>query len=119
LYKLEEEARSAKARRLRLTRKERTDLRFLRVLYSRHIEPYDPDKDPSYHPLRDAPVAEDGNLYRRDSKLRPPKDGEIEEEFVDIPRYCYPPHARLPPHDEADILYVDAAGFRWSNKLLA
>jgi hypothetical protein len=64
----------------RLTRKERTDLRFLRQLDpSPKHRSYDADDDLHYHPLRDEPFAEDGNLYPADSKLRQLKDGDIVE----------------------------------------
>ena len=56
----------------RLTRKERVDLRLLRLLYPQH-SPYrfNPDADLFHYPLRDQPVAADGNLYPQNSKLRP------------------------------------------------
>jgi hypothetical protein len=120
LYALKEKERIARARRLRLTRRQRTELRFLRLLYPQEPSDYNPYLDESYNcPLRDASFAQNDMLYPPDSKLRPPKDDEIEEEFVEIPPYCYPPHARLPPPNETDILYVDEAVFRWSNKLLS
>jgi hypothetical protein len=73
-----------------LTRKERTDLRFLRRLYPPpKPRPYDADDDLGYHPLRDEPFAEDGNLYPANSKSRPLKDGDIVEEFVVVPPYVY------------------------------
>jgi hypothetical protein len=101
-----------------LTRKERTDWRFLRRLYpSPKPRTYHADDELRYHPLRDEPFAEDGNLYPADSKLRPLKYEDIEE-YVDIPPYCYPPHAKLPPLKEGDVLYVDPAGYRWSHKLI-
>jgi len=92
LYALKEKERIARARRLRLTRRERTELRFLRLLY-----PQSPHRDPSsdelhpllngpHYPLRDEPCAQDDKWYRPNSKLRPPKDDEIEEEFVEIPK---------------------------------
>ena len=117
LYALNDKERIARQSGPRLTRKERIDLRFLRVLYSRLPPPRDPCSDElslhDYQPLRDEPLAEDGNLYPADSKLR-----EIEEDFVAIPKYCYPPHARMPPLKDDDVIYVDSKGFRWSNKLL-
>jgi hypothetical protein len=73
----------------RLTRKERVDLRLLRLLYPPH-SPYrfNPDNDTSYHPLRDEPIAADGNLYPQNSKLRPelPNDEDL---FVEVPRDVY------------------------------
>jgi len=51
-----------------------------------------PDDDLVYYPLRDEPVAADGNLYPQNSKLRPVppdlKDQDFEE-FVDVPRDVY------------------------------
>jgi len=100
----------------RLTRKERTDLRCLRLLYPQQSPHYYREDDLSYHPLRDAPFAEDGNLYPPDSKLRPLKDGDIEE-FVHVPPYFYPPHAKLPRLGDRGSVYVlpDFPGFRWSD----
>jgi hypothetical protein len=45
------------------------------------------------HPFHDAEPAADGNIYSRDSKLRPASAGEpnsIEDfiEYVDVPPYC-------------------------------
>jgi hypothetical protein len=79
----------------RLTWKERVDLRFLRLLYPQH-SPYwfNPDDDllQQAYPLRDEPVAADGNLYPQNSKLRPIppdlKDDDFEE-FVEVPRDVY------------------------------
>ncbi len=76
-----------------LTRKERADLRFLRLLYPQHSRyPFNPDDDTSYQPLRDDPFAADGNLYPPNSKLRPLlpdlKDDDFEE-FVEVPRDVY------------------------------
>lgn len=73
----------------RLTWKERVDLRFLRLLYPRR-SPYwfNPDDELVHYPLRDEPVAADGNLYPQNSKLRPlPPDLKDEdfEEFVEVP----------------------------------
>ena len=125
---LQDRQRNFKKNRIgpRLTWQERFDLRLLRLLYSKPTQDPDPKPDQGPggeehcdHPFRHAQFAEDGNLYPPNSKLRPPKDGGIEEEFVELPPYCYPPRARLPPHKEEDILYVDAAGFRWSKKLIA
>ncbi len=84
---------SKKAFGPRLTRKERVDLRFLRLLYPPH-SPYrfSPDDDTHYQPLRDEPVAADGNLYPQNSKLRPVppnvKDEDFDE-FVEVPRDVY------------------------------
>lgn len=117
---LEDKQRRFKKRRgPRLTCKEQVDLRFLRPLYPRHI----PDRDPSfaefyYDIFRDQPFSEDGNVYPWDSKLRPATVKHIEE-FDQLPPYCYPPHARLPPLKAGDVLYVDPAGFRWSYRLIA
>ena len=92
----------------RLTRKEAVELRFLRLLYPRSRQsPLPPDQDDFYQPLRDAPLAVDGNLYPSHSKLAPLKEGEIEE-FVDVPPYVighpgYPGHRwlwKLPAHDD-------------------
>jgi hypothetical protein len=100
-----------------LTPKEENDLAFLRQFYSYSRPKHDPCFDEfschDYSPLRDEPLADDGNLYAPNSKLR-----EIEEEFVAIPKYCYPPHAIMPPLKDDDVLYTDSKGFRWSNKLL-
>ena len=77
----------------RLTRKQQVDLRFLRLLYPPH-SPYrfNPDDDLFHYPLRDEPVAADGNLYPQNSKLRPVspdlKDEDFEE-FVEVPRDVY------------------------------
>ena len=74
LYALNDKERIARQGGPRLTRKERIDLRFLRVLYSHLPPPRDPCSDElslhNYDPLRDEPFAEDGNLYPSDSKLR-------------------------------------------------
>jgi hypothetical protein len=119
LYALNDKERIARNLGPRLTRRERIELRFLRMLYSQETGNYNPYLDETcYCPLRDEPLAQDDNLYPPNSKLRPPKDDEIEEEFVEIAKYCSPPHARVPPQNEADILYVDDSDFRWSNKLL-
>jgi len=93
LSKLRDKARIFKNGGPRLTRKERTDLRLLRLLYPQG-KPYtfNPDNDLSYHPLRDEPLAEDGNLYPQNSKLRP-----LFEEFVDVPPYVYG-HPGYPGH---------------------
>jgi len=102
LYELRDKARSfKKGFGPRLTRKERTDLRFLRLLYPQGKPcTFDPKKDLSYHPLRDEPVAADGNLNPQNSKLRPvPPDLKDEdfEEFVEVPRYVYG-HPGYPGH---------------------
>ena len=73
----------------RLTWKERADLRLLRLLYPQHSRyPFNPDGDSVYQPLRDEPVAADGNLYPPNSKLRPelPNDEDL---FADVPRDVY------------------------------
>lgn len=96
-----------------LTWKEKTDLRFLRLLYSWPSPHYDPDLyEFDDHPFRNEP-AEDGNFYPPNSKLRPLKDGDIEE-FVEVPPYCYPPNSKLP--DDPPPLYVhrDFPGYRWA-----
>jgi hypothetical protein len=98
LYLLRDKARIFKNGGPRLTRKERTDLQLLRLLYPQG-KPYtfNPDKDLSYHPLRDEPFAVvDGNLYPPNSKLRSLKDGDFEE-FVDVPPYVYG-HPGYPGH---------------------
>ena len=93
LYELKEKERVFRSRGDRLTRKELTDLRLLRLLYSptQSSLSFGPDDDLGYHPFRDEPVAEDGNLYPPKSRLRPvpgsPKD-EIDE-IVSLPRYVY------------------------------
>ncbi len=49
-----------------LSRQERNNLRLLRMLYTPSKPRGEPEAgldDPSYHPFRDEPVAEDGNLY--------------------------------------------------------
>jgi hypothetical protein len=81
----------------RLTWREQVDLRFLRLLYPTEKPPrlylgnaFD------YEPLRDEPLAADGNLYPAGSKLAPLKDGEIEE-FIDIPPFVYG-HPGYPGH---------------------
>ena len=87
----------------RLTRKEKADLRFLRRFYSQPRESPPGlllDDKSFYLPLRDEPLAADGNLYPPNSKLAPVKDGDIIEEFVDVPPYVignpnYPGHTRL------------------------
>ena len=94
LYELKEKERVFRSRGDHLTRKELTDLRLLRLLYSATQSSLSlgPDDDLGYHPFRDEPVAEDGNLYPPKSRLRPvpgsPKDEEIDE-FVSLPRYVY------------------------------
>jgi hypothetical protein len=93
LNDLREKARASKrAYGPRLTRRERVDLRLLRLLYSpaESAFTYKPDEDPHYHPLRDEPFAENGNLYPPDSRLRPAPSGAADEdfvEFVDCPPY--------------------------------
>ena len=92
LYDLREKARLSKnGAGRRLTRQEQANLRLLRLLYpSSPFFSYDPDEDLQYHPLRDELFAEDGNLYPRNSRLRPvpssPEDADFVE-FVDVPRY--------------------------------
>jgi hypothetical protein len=75
----------------RLTGKEQVDLQLLRLLYSSSpLFSYDPDKDLQYHPLRDEPFAENGNLYPPKSRLRPVPSSSEDEDFVefgDVPRY--------------------------------
>jgi hypothetical protein len=94
LYELKDKERIFRSRGDRLTRKELTDLRLLRLLYSpaKSSLSFGPDDDLGYHPFRDAPVAEDGNLYPPKSRLRPapgsPSDEEIDE-FVSLPRHIY------------------------------
>jgi hypothetical protein len=94
LYELKEKERIFRSRGDHLTRKELTDLRLLRLLYSpaKSSLSFGPDDDLGYHPFRDAPVAEDGNLYPPKSRLRPapgsPSDEEIDE-FVSLPRHIY------------------------------
>ena len=121
LYALNDKERTARNERSRLTPKECTDLRFLRVLYSRPLAHYDPCSDellcPGYYPLRDEPLAEDGNLYAPDPRLRPLDDAGFAE-LAHLLRHCYPPQARMPPLKENDILYVDSKGFRWSKELV-
>ena len=58
--------------------------RAIRIIHSRVPLGSDPDDEFYYQPLRDAPLAVDGNLYPPKSKLPPQKDGEFEE-FVDCP----------------------------------
>lgn len=123
LYELNEKARIAKNTRKRLTRKERADLRFLRVLYSvlperdRSSDESDLYPDEPYYPFRHEQPAEDGNFYPPNSKLRL-LNIEGFEEFSDLPPYCYPPTARLPPLKEGDKFNVDEKGFRWSYQKL-
>jgi hypothetical protein len=93
-YELKDKERLFRIRGDRLTRKELTDLRLLRLLYppTQSSLSFGPDDDLGYHyhPFRDEPVAEDGNLYPAKSRLRPtpgsPSDEEIDE-IVSIPRY--------------------------------
>jgi hypothetical protein len=92
----DKERRFRNRRGARLTWKERTDLRFLRLLYPQQSTQYNPDYELHYQPLRDAPLASNGNLYPPDSKLAPLKEGEIEE-FVDVPPYIYG-HPAYPGH---------------------
>jgi hypothetical protein len=77
----------------RLTRKERLDLRLLRLLYSPSLSAFSPGLGDQFyydHPFSDQPFAEDGNLYPPDSHLRPapssPEDDDFVE-FVDCPPY--------------------------------
>lgn len=70
-----------------LTWKEQVDLRFLRLLYQQHNRRAFIQTMFDYEPLRDHPLSKDGNLYPADSKLRPLEDGEIAEEFVDLPPF--------------------------------
>jgi hypothetical protein len=92
---LKQKARAFKGRHgPRLTRREWVELRLLRLLYSpsESAFEYKPDDDPHYHPLRDEPVAENGNLYPPNSRLRPaPNDPEDADfvELVEVPRYEY------------------------------
>jgi hypothetical protein len=72
-----------------LTQKEQADLRVLRLLYPQSASRRSTVDELEYWPLRDAPLAADGNLYPVDSKLRPLVEGEIIEEFVDVPPYVY------------------------------
>lgn len=78
-----------------LSRKDQNNLRLLRQLYSHHKprgaanEELD---DIHYHSFRDAPLAEDGNLYPPGSKLRPAAknlDQDDFVEFVDSPPILY------------------------------
>jgi hypothetical protein len=121
LYVLKDKERIARNGGPRLTPKECTDLRFLRVLYSYPSPHYDPCSDellcPDYHPFRNEPLAEDGNLYPPDPRLRPLDDAGFTE-LAHLLRHCYPPHARMPPLKYDDVLYVDSKGFRWSTKLV-
>jgi hypothetical protein len=97
----------------RLTWKETTDLRFLRSLYPTKDFHYDPDfHEFDGHPFRNEP-AEDGNFYPPHSKLRPLKDGDIEE-FVEVPPYCYPPNAKLPDNPPRLYVHRDFPGYRWA-----
>ena len=88
-----------------LTQKEQVDLRFLQLLFPpskprEGLGQFALDNELNYVPLRDAPLAADGNLYPPNSKLAPVKDGDIIEEFVDVPPYVignpnYPGHTWL------------------------
>ena len=77
-----------------LSPSERNNLQLLRQLYSHHrprgaLEELD---DTHYHPFREAPLAEDGNLYPAGSKLRPAAKNLDEDnfvEFVDCPPILY------------------------------
>ena len=98
----------------RLTVKEQTDLRVLRLLYPQQSPRYNPDfHEFDYHPLRDAPLAVDGNLYPPNSKLAPLEEGEIIEEFVDVPPYvighpAYPGHRWYwEPPAQADFVHAN------------
>jgi hypothetical protein len=80
--------RNPSGRGPRLTLKEQTDLRFLRLLYPQSPPSSDPDDELHYRPLRDAPLSVDCNLYPPDSKLPPLIEGEMTE-FVDVPPIDY------------------------------
>jgi hypothetical protein len=92
---LKQRARAFKGRYgPRLTRRERVELRLLRLLYSpsESSNAYKPDDEPHYHPLRDAPFAANGNLYPPNSRLRPAPDSPEDADFielVEVPRYEY------------------------------
>jgi hypothetical protein len=94
LHDLKRKARASKGRYgPRLTRRERVELRLLRLLYSPSESPlnYNPDDDPYYHPLRDEQFAENGNLYPPKSRLRPAPSSPDADfvEFAECPRYVY------------------------------
>jgi hypothetical protein len=78
-----------------LSRRERNNFRLLRQLYSHHkprAAPKEELDDTHYHPFRDAPLADDGNLYPPGSKLRPaPKNLDEDDfvEFADCPPILY------------------------------
>ncbi len=92
LSKLRDKARIFKRVGPHFTRKDLADLRFLRLLYPpRNPHRNNPDHavfQQAYYPLRDEPVAADGNLYPPNSKLRPelPDDEDL---FVEVPRDVY------------------------------
>ena len=79
-----------------LTRKEQVDLRFLRSLYPVQSPSWRSVDEFEYDPLRDEPLAANGNLYPHNSKLAPLEEGEIEE-FVDLPPFVYG-HPGYPGH---------------------
>jgi hypothetical protein len=96
LKELEQQERVFKKRLAKpLSRRERNTLRLLRQLYSHHKPcgaPKEELSDIHYHPFRDAPLAEDGNLYPPGSKLRPaPKNLDEDDfvEFADCPPILY------------------------------
>ena len=73
LARLREVERRSKVRPMTL--QERYNLRLLSLLYSTgqpRTAPKAELDNADYHPLRDEPVAEDGNLYPPNSRLRPP-----------------------------------------------
>ncbi len=81
-----EERRFRRGAGRRLTRKEQADLRLLRLVYPRSNPTpcYSPDNDPSYQPLRDEPLAENGNLYPPQSRLRPAPSSHEDEEIIEF-----------------------------------
>jgi hypothetical protein len=122
LANLESKARFAARNRRRLQPRAMKDLQLLRVLYGMPpTSAEDPEQTPDY-PLRDAKPANDGNLYPRNSKLRPPplwidEDGV---EIADQPKKVYSdprvwpytgqrevpppvvPHSFIPPPEGAE-----------------
>ena len=122
LAKLESQASRAARNGQRLEPRAMTDLRLLRAFFG--MPPTyaaDPELWPD-HPFRDAKPANDGNLYPRNSKLRPPplwidEDGV---EIADQPKKVYSdprvwpytgqrevpaplvPHSFIPPPEEAE-----------------
>ena len=105
LAKLEKLATRAREMRRGLKPWAKKDLRLLRVLYGKPRTLVEDPEVADYHALRDERPANDGNLYPRNSKLRPPplwidEDGvEIADQpkvFYDDPHYW--PYTAVDPY---------------------